>query len=89
MNTKKIVNILAFVTITLVAVMLLSRYLMLNVFHVGADFVMWFDKIAFVLCAASTLLSACVYVGSKRNSVYRVILVVALTVIIVFGFILI
>lgn len=88
MNSRRLSNLLAFIVLGIVALSLIVKYLLVNVFDVTGNYTEWFDKIAYYLTALATLISAFSYAQSRRNGIFMVLLIVFVGVIVVFTFVL-
>ena len=86
MKAKKIINILAYIAVMLVAGSLILGFLSINVFNWGMVVKNWWDRIAFILTGIVTIFCAFMYANSKRNRAYLITLLVVVIAIIVFMF---
>jgi len=88
MDSKKVINFIAFVAVILIALSLLLKYFLGSVFSLGGDLSQIFSSVAYYLGLFVTVLSAFAYAGIKRNNAFMVVLVMFVIVVIVFGFVL-
>lgn len=88
MNTRKPINLLAYISIFLIMLATITSYITQNVFNLSSEIANICSKIAYYLAFIVTLVNAFIYANSKRNNAYMALLVVCLIVIIVFTFIL-
>ena len=84
MKARKVVNILAYVAVVLVAGSLVLGFLSTRVFDWGLVVKTWCDRIAFYLLLIVTVSCAFMYANSKRNRGYMVALIIFLAIIVVF-----
>ncbi len=85
MNSKRIVNILAYCSVMLVAVAMLLRFFDLKVFGWGGTLANICNQVAFWTGLVVTCSCAGIYASSKRNGTYMLAFVVAVLVIIIFA----
>ena len=88
MNTRKVINLLAYISVILIMLATITSYVTQSIFHLSSEIAYICSRIAYYLAFVVTLVSAFIYASSKRNTIYMAILVVCLIVIIVFTFIL-
>ena len=88
MNSRKFVNVLAYVALALVAIALVAKYLTMKVFNLNSNVGAWCDRIAYYLTMIVTIFSAFAYARSRRNAMYMTGFAVFVIVIIVFMFVL-
>ena len=88
MNTRKPINLLAYIAIFLIMVATITSYVTQNVFNLSSEIANICSKVAYYLAFIVTLVSAFIYASSKRNNLYMALLVICLIVIIVFTFVL-
>lgn len=88
MNTRKPINLLAYIAIFLIMIATITSYITQNVFNLTSEIANICSKVAYYLAFIITLVNAFIYASSKRNNLYMGLLVICLIVIIVFMFIL-
>lgn len=85
MNSKKVINILAYCSVMLVAIAMLLRFFDLRVFNWGGKLANICNQIAFWTGLIVTCSCGAVYASSKRNGGYMLAFVIAVLVIIIFA----
>ena len=88
MNTRKPINLLAYIATFLIMIAIVTNYVTQNIFHLSPEIANICSKVAHYLSMIVTFVSAFIYARSKRNSLYMALLVICLIVIIVFTFVL-
>ncbi|MBQ9792397.1 MAG: hypothetical protein IJW32_01440 [Clostridia bacterium] len=87
MNSRKFANLMAYVSVGLIALSLVVSYLTTEVFSLTSEIAYWCEKIAYYLACLSTIICAFSYATAKRSGIYMMFLVVFVVVIILFTFI--
>lgn len=87
MNSRKFANLMAYISLGLIALSLVVSYLTTKVFSLTPEIAYWCEKIAYYLACLSTIICAFSYATAKRNGIYMTFLVVFVIVIIIFTFI--
>ena len=87
MNNRKVVNLLAYIAIILIAVSTVVAFLSNRVFHWSSTVANICGRLSFYISMIVTLFCAFYYASSKRNTVYMVVLVVIVIVLILFMFV--
>ena len=87
MNSRKFANLMAYVSVGLIAVSLVISYVTTNLLGLSSQIAYWCDKIAYYLACLSTIICAFSYATAKRSGAYMLFLVVFVIVIIIFTFI--
>ena len=87
MNSRKIANLLAYVSVGLIAFSLAVSYLAVNVLHLSSTVAFWCEKVAYYLACLTTIISAFSYAIAKRNNSFTTFLVIFVIVIIIFTFV--
>ncbi len=87
MKSKKILSLLAYIAILLIAGSLVLGFLSsAKVFNWNASIKVWCDRIALYLSLIVTMSCAFMYAESRRKKSYTIVLVIAVILIIVFLF---
>lgn len=87
MNTRKLINFLAYLAVILICSSQIVRFLGVRVFNLDGTFVYWCDKIAFILSLIVTVTCAFLYAHSKRNAIFMIVLVILIIALIVLNFV--
>lgn len=88
MESKKTINLIAYIAVILIALSLLAKYFLVGIFSLGMNLAEIFSSIAYYLGLFVTVISAFAYAGSKRNNAFMVVLVGFLIALVLFGFVL-
>lgn len=88
MDSKKTINLIAYIAVILIALSLLLKYFLVEVFSLGLNLSEIFSSVAYCLGIFVTVISAFAYAGSKRNNTFMVVLAMFVVVLILFGFVL-
>lgn len=87
MNSRKFANLMAYISVGLIALSIVVSYLTTRVFSLTSEISYWCEKIAYYLACLSTIICAFSYATAKRSGIYMMFLVVFVVVIILFTFI--
>ncbi len=88
MKSKKILNLLAYIAVMLIAGSLVLGFLSrADIFNWNPQIKVWCDRIAFYLSLIVTIVCAFMYAESKRKNTYMIVLVIIVILIIVFLFV--
>lgn len=87
MNSRKLANLMAYISVGLIALSVIVSYLTTNVFSLSSEIAYWCEKIAYYLACFSTIICAFSYATAKRSGAYMLFLVIFVIVIILFTFI--
>lgn len=85
MNSKRVINILAYCSVMLVAMAMLLRFFDLKVFNWGGKLANICNLVAFWTGLIVTCSCGAIYASSKRHGGYMLAFVIAVIVIIIFA----
>lgn len=88
MDSKKVVNIIAYIAVILIALSLMAKYILVGYFSFGGNIASILSSVAYYLALFVTVISAFAYAKSKRNNAFMFVLVLFVIIIVLFAFVL-
>lgn len=87
-STKKFVNLIGYIAICAVAIALIIRFTLAQIFpNMASDIIAWCNTISFVFSMIATSVLGFFYAKSKRSKTFMIFYVVCIAVIICFYFV--
>ena len=88
MGTKKFISLLAYIAVILISLATVFGYLSQRVFNMSSNIASICNMVAYYLAMLVTFSCAFKYAVSKRNTIFILLLIIAVILFIVFTFVL-